>query len=404
MKKLLYLSVFIISFIFSNETINSFKIFATTNVAGETEPCGWKKKPLGGLARKSAILNDEKNNSSNYFILDAGDLFFKKNSINPGKPTELAKISAETIVNSFNEIGCDAFNIGENDFAMGVDYLTYLKDMSSFPYISANIKNTAGSYLFNPYKIINRDGVKLGVIGLSSVFQKDGINVEDPIESLEKIVEFVNSQSDFVVLLFNATDRDINRFHKLNFPVDIVIQSKSKKRSNDGGNNNTPVYSCGDRGKYIYEFELKYNDIQSDFVDIAVYESTVKLMDRKIKNLSKNNDQPENEEAQNIKLENYSSQKLEAEEKIKSAENIIVINKIELGKKIIDDPVILKIVDSGNMKKNLLNPQPQAGRKNPKHGQPGHKHGGWKFLDIFDIGLKINLIFYKLMLFKEKCI
>jgi|GEM_PF-3115746 len=40
MKKLLYLSVFIISFIFSNETINSFKIFATTNVAGETEPCG----------------------------------------------------------------------------------------------------------------------------------------------------------------------------------------------------------------------------------------------------------------------------------------------------------------------------------------------------------------------------
>ncbi len=259
---------------------------------------------------------------------------------------------------------------------MGVDYLTYLKDMSSFPYISANIKNTTGSYIFNPYKIINRDGVKLGVIGLSSVFQKDGITVEDPIESLKKIIEFVNSQSDFVVLLFNASDNDINRFHKSNFPVDIVIQSKSKKRSNDGGSNKTPVYSCGDRGKYVYEFEFNYNDIQNDFADISVYESTVKLMDRKINNLSKHNNQPENEEAQKIKLENYSNQKLEAEEKINSAENTIIINKIELGKKIIDDPVILKIVDSGNMKKNLLNPQPQPGTKNPKHGQPGHKHGG----------------------------
>ena len=51
------------------------------------------------------------------------------------------------------------------------------------------------------------------------------------------------------------------------------------------------------------------------------------------------------------------------------------MNKIELGQKIVDDPIILKIVDSGNMKKNLLNPQPQPSTKNPGHGQPGHRHG-----------------------------
>jgi 2',3'-cyclic-nucleotide 2'-phosphodiesterase (5'-nucleotidase family) len=330
---------------------------------------------LGGLARKSAILNEEKNNSSNYIVLDAGDLYFKNNSVNPGKPTELAKISAETIVNSFNEIGCDAFNVGENDFALGLEYLTYLKEMSNFPYISANIKNTAGSYIFNPYKIVIKGGLKFGVIGLSSIFQKDGIIVEDPIESLAKIIEFVNTQSDFVVLLFNASDNDINRFHKSNFPIDIVIQSKSKKRSNDGGNNDIPIYSCGDRGKYIYEFELNYNNIQNNFLDIAVYESTVNLMNRKIRNLSQNNNQPEDEEAQKIKLENYTKQKLVAEEKLNSVGNIIKLNKIELGKKIVDDPIILKIVDSGNMKKNLLNPQPQPSTKNPGHGQPGHRHG-----------------------------
>jgi len=40
MYKLTLISVFILSFMFSNETLNSFKIYATTNVGGETEPCG----------------------------------------------------------------------------------------------------------------------------------------------------------------------------------------------------------------------------------------------------------------------------------------------------------------------------------------------------------------------------
>ena len=35
----------------------------------------------------------------------------------------IAKINAETIVSSFNKIGCDAFNVGEKDFALGLDYL-----------------------------------------------------------------------------------------------------------------------------------------------------------------------------------------------------------------------------------------------------------------------------------------
>ena len=32
-------------------------ILGSANVHGEIEPCGWKKKPLGGLARKATIVD-----------------------------------------------------------------------------------------------------------------------------------------------------------------------------------------------------------------------------------------------------------------------------------------------------------------------------------------------------------
>jgi len=332
---------------------------------------------LGGLARKSAILNQAKENNNIFFIVDAGDLFFKKNTINPGIPTDLAKINAETIVSSFNRIGCDAFNVGEKDFALGLDYLNELKDNSEFPYISANIKNASGSYMFNPYKIVERNGLKLGIIGLSSIFMHENVQVDDPIESLKKIVDFVDAQSDFVVLLFNATDADLNKFHRENLAVDFVIQSKSKRKSNDGGKKEIPVYSCGDRGKYLYEFDFVYNELNNEFVDIPLHESIIKLMDRKIKNLSKNDNQTTNTEVKiennRKKLANFSSQKRDAQSKIATAENKILVNKIALDKTIIDDPEILKIVDAGIIKKNLIAPQPKT--PNPPHGHPGHRHG-----------------------------
>ena len=45
-------------------------------------------------------------------ILDAGNLFFKKETLEPGTPSEIFKATAEIIVSGFNEIGCHAFSPG----------------------------------------------------------------------------------------------------------------------------------------------------------------------------------------------------------------------------------------------------------------------------------------------------
>ena len=111
----------------------SVRIVATANVHNETDPCGWKKKPLGGLARKATILDQSSSEVENFYVVDAGNLFFKKSEIDEGVTMEAAKINAQIILDSFNAMGCNAFSPGEFDFAGGLDYLLSLENQAEFP-------------------------------------------------------------------------------------------------------------------------------------------------------------------------------------------------------------------------------------------------------------------------------
>ena len=53
-----------------------FSIIHSSNIRGETEPCGWPKNPLGGLARKASIIDNENADSLDVLFFDTGDLFF----------------------------------------------------------------------------------------------------------------------------------------------------------------------------------------------------------------------------------------------------------------------------------------------------------------------------------------
>ena len=126
--RILFIAVVSINFIFSNKSEqNIITVIGTTNVNGHIDPCGWKKKPMGGLARKATIIDELKESNIMPVIVDAGNLFFKKDVIEPGISTETAKINAEIILKSFNKMGCDAFSPGSKDFAAGFDYLLKLE-------------------------------------------------------------------------------------------------------------------------------------------------------------------------------------------------------------------------------------------------------------------------------------
>ena len=97
-------------------------------------------------------------------------------------------MTAEIIIAAFNNIGCHAFSPGSKDFAAGLDFVQKMQMLANFPFISANIQDVDGNRLFDPYLIIDVEGISVGIIGLASNFIHSELYVQNPTEILDKLI------------------------------------------------------------------------------------------------------------------------------------------------------------------------------------------------------------------------
>ena len=379
----LLLLLLLFNFLISSTTISSnIVILSSANVHGEIEPCGWKKKPLGGLARKATIIDNIKLEGYNPIIVDAGNLFFKSNKPVIGVNDEINKINANVLLESFNILGCDALSIGENDLSNGLDYILQLKNKAKFPFISANLVDKSNNLIFNPYVIVDREDVRIAFIGLASFFSNSEVSVLDPLSSLSKIIDEVKQKSELIVLLFNANDEDIIKLQNSSVDIDLIIRSKSKKRSNDGGKKRIPEYSGGDRGKYLYRLDLSLSESGMGVTDITSQNNIIKNAQKRLDRMKKGDktinlkEFYKDDEKTLNRIKGYERQLELAQSRLDNASNTIELNSYELGKDIVSRSDILIIVDDAKEKINLIRgplPKDSKGR-GPEHPHYNHNH------------------------------
>ena len=361
---------------------DSVSLIVTTNVHGEVDPCGWPKKPLGGLARKATIIDELKEKGKEPIILDAGNLFFKKKTLDPGVTTESAKVNTEIIVDSYNIIGCDAFSPGINDFALGLNYILDLQGKANFDFISSNItyKNEPEKLIFSPYKIIKKNKKHIAVIGLTSKFGSDEISFITPYDALVDVIKEVENISDFIVLLFDGKDQELNTFYTGDLNIDLIIKSNNSGiRSPDGGGK-IPTYIAGNRGKVLYDFTINFKDDNLPFVDVAWCDNSISRINSRLEKMKKGDseidlfDLYKDDPTTLNRIKNYNRQLDKAEYMLSNAINTITFEKIELNKNIFDKPSILKIVDKGKIKiKELIGPD-ALDSKGRLPGDPHYNH------------------------------
>ena len=65
-----------------------------------------------------------------------------------------------------NAMDYDAATVGNHEFNYGPDVLNKYQEEAEFPLLSANV--TGGTdYDFEPYTIVEADGVQVGILGLT---------------------------------------------------------------------------------------------------------------------------------------------------------------------------------------------------------------------------------------------
>jgi len=293
--------------------------------------------------------------------LDAGNLFFKQDKIDPGISLDVSKENARAIVSAFNHISCQAFSPGKKDFAAGLDFLMELQSLSDFDYISCNIKNKDSELLFKPYNVIDVGNLKLGIIGASSYFNSDNVFVEDAYSSINNVLSKIRDECDYIILLFSASSSDYKKLSNSDLEVDLVIRGNTSRHSHDGGGGKFPIYSIGDRGKLLYQFDLKHNSKSSSLVDIAYFEKTIKSDSKRLNQLVMDTTQLKDQQKE-ARISQYQESIQRYSQIINSVENSLQFKKVTLNKLIQDDPYVLKIVDEAKLKTQsmgapLLNPQ-----------------------------------------------
>ena len=159
---------------------------------------------MGGVVRRATFLKDFRAGNPDVLLFDCGD-------ISQGTPY-YNLFQGEVEVKMMNLMGYDAMTIGNHEFDFGLDNMARLFRMADFPVVCANydVTGTVLEGLVKPYVVLNRDGMKIGVFGLSpkmeGLVQADkceGVVYNDPIAAAQEVTDRLRAQEgcDVVICL-----------------------------------------------------------------------------------------------------------------------------------------------------------------------------------------------------------
>jgi len=163
-----------------------------------------KNRKIGGFENIAAYVEKERTNDPHAIFLDAGDYFAGStvDSITKG----------EAIIDIMNNMGYDAVSIGNHEFDYGWDNMLVQLSKANFSVLAGNVffEDTEKLVWDNPYQIIEKDGIKYGVIGIHGEFAFDdtvsfemrqNIEARDEAYYTQKYIDQLKPQVDVVILL-----------------------------------------------------------------------------------------------------------------------------------------------------------------------------------------------------------
>lgn len=145
---------------------------------------------LGGARGLVCAVETVRSETDAAFLFSAGDNV-------GGSAFASAVQNDEPTIDVLNAMGVDASAIGNHEYDQGVDDLTgRIEDSADFPYLAANVYDAAGNRVHDAYEVIDRDGVKVAIVGAVttktvgkvSPAAIEGLEFGDPVDAVNDVV------------------------------------------------------------------------------------------------------------------------------------------------------------------------------------------------------------------------
>ncbi|MBI3503011.1 MAG: metallophosphatase [Bacteroidetes bacterium] len=165
---------------------------------------------MGGVARRASLIKKIRAQEKNVLLFDAGDIW-------QGTPY-FNMFGGELEFKLMSEMKYDAATIGNHDLDNGIEGLVKQLPHAQFPFINCNydFSDTAMNGKTIPYKVFEKEGLKIGVFGLGIELQglvdkKNYGNIKylDPIQKSAEYSHLLKKdlKCDLVIALSHLGDR-----------------------------------------------------------------------------------------------------------------------------------------------------------------------------------------------------
>lgn len=225
---------------------------------------------VGGYAHIAGLVDDIRKENPNTLLFDGGD------TLHGTKP--LVDSKGEVIIPILNTLKLDAL-VGHWDFGYGPEQLQKINKQLNFPILGCNVFKADGSNFLQPTELLEKGGVKIGVIGICAMIvdkvmpekMSKGLKFTSGIEELPKYIQKLKADgADIVVLLsHNGFPQDVELLKAVN-GIDICLSAHTHNRIYTPVEvNGARVVQCGCHGAFIGNFTI---DVQEKEIKSCNYE------------------------------------------------------------------------------------------------------------------------------------
>lgn len=280
----------------SSEEEVTVTILQTSDVHGRFMPWDYsadESNTNGSMTQIASIVKEVKSKNPNVILVDAGD------SIQDNSVETFNKMPEQPMVTAMNYLDYDVWNMGNHEFNFGLDTLKHVTDQFKGQAVVGNLYNENGTRFMPAYSIVERKGIKIGIIGMTTPLIEQfedgtdhlkGVYVTDPVEETKKVVKELEGKVDVMVGLIHMGEDNENAIPNTGVTdlanavpeLSVIFAGHMHKQIDGKLINNVLVTEPSKYGERLSQVDLSFKkengkyilkDKKSNVINVSKYES-----------------------------------------------------------------------------------------------------------------------------------
>ncbi len=196
-------------------------VIVSCDTAGWIVPCGCSSKQAGGLLRRATYVRDVRQ-SADVLLADAGGA--------PGGMSLYDRLKFESVLRGEIEMHTSAHNLGAAEVELGAPSLRELNEKLHAPLLSSNVLDEQGREIVPTHRIVLVGGKRIAVTGvLSRKYARNGLRIDDPHESLMRVIRSLSGQFDDLLVLAYLPEDELEALATKLPEADMIVGGPTRQ-------------------------------------------------------------------------------------------------------------------------------------------------------------------------------